>query len=261
MKKLFILSFASILMLTGCGATETLSCSYQNTANNGSTKIKYDIDHEEDEIKKVRITYDYNFTMNNDNNTGTDAGTGNGTDARTRTTDGNNGNGTNDDVTADLDDNNAGNTNGGTTGNNNGGNNGMTTYNNDNTTNNGNNNNNNHTDGVGTGTDGTTNDTQIDDDGVIDGVVGSAIDTIVGGVTDIILDSAGLRDRHATVQNTYGNVNGFSVQNTTDNNDNYMVTYVIDYDTISDNDLARFNLSRDLDTMRDNYVNQGFTCK
>ena len=76
MKKLFILSFASILMLTGCGATETLSCSYQNTANNGSTKIKYDIDHEEDEIKKVRITYDYNFTMNNDNNTGTDAGTG-----------------------------------------------------------------------------------------------------------------------------------------------------------------------------------------
>ena len=40
-----------------------------------------------------------------------------------------------------------------------------------------------------------------------------------------------------------------------------MVTYVIDYDTISDNDLARFNLSRDLDTMRDNYVNQGFTCK
>ena len=137
----------------------------------------------------------------------------------------------------------------------------MTTYNNDNTTNNGNKDNNNHTDGVGTGTDGTTNDTQIDDDGVIDGVVGSAIDTIVGGVTDIILDSAGLRDRHATVQNTYGNVNGFSVQNTTDNNDNYMVTYVIDYDTISDNDLARFNLSRDLDTMRDNYVNQGFTCK
>lgn len=261
MKKLFILSFASILMLTGCGATETLSCSYQNTANNGSTKIKYDIDHEEDEIKKVRITYDYNFTMNNDNNTGTDAGNGTGTDARTRTTDGNNGSGTNDDVTADLDGNNAGNTNGGTTDNNNGGNNGMTTYNNDNTTNNGNNNNNNHTDGVGTGTDGTTNDTQIDDDGVIDGVVGSAIDTIVGGVTDIILDSAGLRDRHATVQNTYGNVNGFSVQNTTDNNDNYMVTYVIDYDTISDNDLARFNLSRDLDTMRDNYVNQGFTCK
>ena len=97
MKKLFVLSFASILMLTGCGATETLSCSYQNTANNGSTKIKYDIDHEEDEIKKVRITYDYNFTMNNDNNNGTNGGTD--TNARNRTTDGNNGNGTDGDVT------------------------------------------------------------------------------------------------------------------------------------------------------------------
>ena len=254
MKKLFILSFASILMLTGCGATETLSCSYQNTANNGSTKIKYDIDHEEDEIKKVRITYNYDF--NNDNNNGNN-GT-NGTNGNNDTSTANNAriggnntgtttNGMNGDITNTNDMN----------GNNNGtnGNNGITGYTTDT------NNNDNHKDGVGTGTDGTTNDTQIDDDGVIDGVVGSAIDTIVGGVTDIILDSAGLRDRHATVQNTYGNVNGFSVQNTTDNNDNYMVTYVIDYDTISDNDLARFNLSRDLDTMRDNYVNQGFTCK
>lgn len=241
MKKLFILSFASILMLTGCGATETLSCSYQNTANNGSSKIKYDIDHEEDEIKKVRITYDYNFTMNNNTN---------GNTTRARTTDGNNGNNNVDDTDeANLDGNN---TNGTTNNNNN-----ITTYDNDNVTDG----NNNHTDGVGTGTDGTTNDSQIDDDGVVDGVIGSAIDTIVGGVTDIILDSAGLKDRHSTVQNTYGDINGFSVQNTRDQDDNYMVTYVIDYDTISDNDLARFNLSRDLDTMRDNYVNQGFTCK
>ena len=104
-------------------------------------------------------------------------------------------------------------------------------------------------------------DTEIDDDGIVDGIVGSAIDTIVGTVTDIILDSAGLRDRHANVQNTYGNVTGFSTQTTNDTNDNYKVTYVIDYDTISDNDLARFNLSRDLDDLRDSYVNQGFTCK
>ena len=214
MKKLFILSFASVLLLTGCGATETLSCSYKNNATNGTTRVTYDIDHENDEIKKVRITYNYDF----DNNT------------------------TNNDVN----------------------NNNMTNGNNDvngnNATNN-NNGNNNQIDGVGTGTDGTTNDTQIDDDGIIDGVVGSAIDTIVGGVTGIILDSAGLRDRHATVQNTYGNIAGFSVQNTNDVDNNYRVTYVIDYDTISDDDLARFNLSRDLDSMRNNYVNQGFTCK
>ena len=61
MRKLFILSCASILLLTGCGATETLSCSYQTNANNGTTEVKYDIDHQDNEIKKVRITYNYDF--------------------------------------------------------------------------------------------------------------------------------------------------------------------------------------------------------
>ena len=261
MKKLFILSFASILLLTGCGATETLSCSYQNNANNGTTNVKYDIDHEGDEVKKVRITYDYDF--NNDNDTTNN--NGNNTTNRARvgennTTNGNNNNNDVNDADTDssVDVNNNDATNNGTNENDTmTRNNGITGY----TNTNGNNNDNNHTDGVGTGTDGTTNDTQIDDDGVIDGVIGSAIDTIVGGVTDIILDSAGLRDRHATVQNTYGNVTGFSVQNTNDDDGNYMVTYVIDYDTISDNDLARLNLSRDLNDLRDSYVNQGFTCK
>jgi hypothetical protein len=201
MRKLFILSCASILLLTGCGATETLSCEYRDTTNDMATRIHYDIDHQNETVKKVRITYNYDFTNNANGNNGTARDTTN--------------------------------------------NNGMTT----------------HTDGVGTGTDGTTNDTNIDDDGIVDGVVGSVIDTIVGGVTGIILDSAGLRDRHATVQNTYGNVNGFSVQNTNDTNDNYTVTYVIDYDTISDTDLNTFNLSRDLDQMRNTYVNQGFTCR
>ena len=116
-------------------------------------------------------------------------------------------------------------------------------------------------DGVGTGTDGTTNDTYPDNDGIIDGIVGSAIDSVINGVTSTILDIAGIRDRHANVQNTYGNINGFSVQNTNDITDNdYRVTYVIDYDTISDADLATLNLSRDIDTLRSNYTNQGFTC-
>ena len=275
MKKLFILSFASILLLTGCGATETLSCSYRNTANNGTTDITYDIDHEGDEVKKVRITYDYDFTNNNndDNNMNNDNTAGDNT---------------NTDNTAGVvaDDDNDGmdeanlnngarvgdNTNNGTNTNTNGtntttdgnngtnGNNDITTYNNA-TDNARDDNNGNHTDGVGTGTDGTTNDTELDDDGIVDGIVGSAIDAIVGTVTDVILDSAGLRDRHANVQSTYGNVTGFSTQTTSDTNDNYKVTYVIDYDTISDNDLARFNLSRDLNDLRDSYVSQGFTCK
>ena len=116
-------------------------------------------------------------------------------------------------------------------------------------------------DGVGTGTDGTTNDTQVDNDGIIDGVIGSTIDGIVGGVTDTILDIAGIRDRHTSVLNTYGNIPGFSVQDTMDNTDNdYKVTYVIDFDTISDNDLALLNLSRDITTLRSNYTNNGFYC-
>ena len=116
-------------------------------------------------------------------------------------------------------------------------------------------------DGVGTGTDGTTNDTQIDNDGIVDGVVGSAIDSIINGVTDVILDVSGLRDRHANVQNTYGNMPGFSVQNMNDATDNdYRVTYIIDYDTISDADLTTLNLSRDINSLRDNYTRQGFTC-
>lgn len=279
MKKLFILSFASILLLTGCGATETLSCTYSADANNGNTKVTYDIDHEEDEIKKVRITYKYDFSDNNGDNTGNggNAGADNGTGDNGAATANNARIGGNDDTTGGNNDTTGGNNSNNNTGtgtntttegnsgitgntgngtNTNNGNttagdaNGTSTYNNDN-----------HTDGVGTGTDGTTSDTNIDDDGVVDGVVGSAIDTIVGGVTGIILDSAGLRDRHANVQNTYGNVTGFSVQNTNDANNNYSVTYVIDYDTISDTDLANFNLTRNLDDMRTNYVNQGFTCK
>ena len=243
MKKLIILSCASIFMLTGCGATETLSCSFVNNANNGTTKVTYDIDHQDDEIKKVRVTYNYDFDNNTSTNDGTNAGD------MTRDIDNTNTDNMND--TADLDGTNDNNN----TGTNNDDANNITGYNNDT------NGNNTQTDGVGTGTDGTTNDSNIDDDGIVDGIVGSAIDTIVGGVTSVILDAAGLRDRHATVQNTYGNVAGFSVQNTNDVDNNYRVTYVIDYDTISDDDLATFNFSRDLDTMRDNYVNQGFTCK
>lgn len=116
-------------------------------------------------------------------------------------------------------------------------------------------------DGVGTGTDGTTNDTQPDNDGIIDGIVGSAIDTVISGITDTILDISGIKERHTSVQNMYGNIPGFSIQNTNDIADNnYRVTYIIDYDNISDSDLATLNLSRDIDTLRSNYVAQGFTC-
>ena len=116
-------------------------------------------------------------------------------------------------------------------------------------------------DGVGTGTDGTTNDTIDDRDGIIDGVVGSAIDSVINGVTSTILDIAGLRDRHLDAQNRFGNINGFSVQNTSDQTDNdYHVTYIVDYDMISDTDLATLNLTRDINSLKRNYTAQGFSC-
>lgn len=193
MKKILMLSLVSIVMLTGCGAgkTQTMSCSYENSSGNVTTKTKYDVDYEDKEVKKVRITYDYKQDIVND---------------------------VDNDGKKDVD-------------------------------------------GVGTGTDGTTSDTQHDNDGIVDGVIGNAIDKVINGATDVILDVAGLRERHRTVQNTYGNITGFSVQNTTDTDDNYKVTYVIDYDTISDTDLNRLNLSRDIDNFRDTYTSQGYTCK
>jgi len=186
MKKIFFLSLISIFALTGCdfSKTETLSCNYETVTNNIRTKVNYDIDHEENDIKKIRITYDYKSMEEQPAQ-----------------------------------------------------------------------------DGIGTGTDGTTNDTLRDDDGIIDGVVGETLDDLIKGMTDVILDVSGLKDRHATIQNTYNGINGFSVQNIEDANDNYKVTYIIDFDNISDEDLARLNLSKDFNTQRDNYTSQGFTCK
>lgn len=247
MKKLLIASCSFLFLLTGCdmSAMDTLSCSYTNTANNLTTKVSYDIDYQDDEVKKVRITYNYDQADNNDVNGNNDTTNDNGIDA-------NNIDGTNDN------DNNGVNNNGvnGTNGNGN-----DVAGNNDVNGTNDNNARTNDVDGVNTGTDGTTNDSQLDEDGIIDGVVGNAIDAIVNGVTTVILDVSGVRDRHATVQNTYGNIPGFSVQNTTDTDNSYKVTYVIDYDTISDDDLATLNLSRNLDTLKSNYLSQGYTCE
>lgn len=201
MKKKFTSIIFSIFLLTGCGAgaTKTMNCSYEATTGNITTSIVYNVDHEEDEIKKIRVTYDY--YQNGDTNN------------------------INDDDANEIDN----------TGDN--------------------------MDGIGTGTDGTTNDTQIDNDGIIDGIVGSTIDKIINGVTDTILDISGIRDRHTNIQNMYGNMNGFSVQNTNDTNpNNYHVTYIIDYDNMNDADLNTLNLSRDINTLKSIYTNQGFTC-
>ena len=51
------------------------------------------------------------------------------------------------------------------------------------------------------------------------------------------------------------------MQDTTDVNNNYKVTYVVDFDEISNDDLTKFNLDRDFTTLKTSYIDQGFTCK
>ena len=70
-------------------------------------------------------------------------------------------------------------------------------------------------DGVGTGTDGTTNDTHIDEDGLVDGIIGETIEDIIKGMSNMILDITGIKDRHNYIQSNYGNIPGFSVGTTT----------------------------------------------
>lgn len=221
MKKMFGLALCSVLLLTACGAGATNTMSC--TYKSDSTNLTTKMTYKIDyEGKEVKkLRVTYDYHQNDNGTAGTNNTTGANDAARTNDTTGT------DDMSRTND---------------------TATPTND-------------MDGVGTGTDGTTNDSKPDDDGIIDGIVGSAIDSVINAVTGTILDVAGIRDRHANVQNTYGNIAGFSVQNTNDNTDNdYRVTYVIDYDTISDTDLATLNLSRDIDTLKSNYTSQGFTC-
>ena len=120
-----------------------------------------------------------------------------------------------------------------------------------------------HVDGVGTGTDGTTEDedTDTEDDGIVDGVVGEALDDVVGGVVDGILDIAGIRTRHDQRFGSYTNKEGFTTMVDSNDDNDYKVTYTYDLDKLSDNDITTFGISRDLNTLRTGYTNRGMTCK
>ena len=120
-----------------------------------------------------------------------------------------------------------------------------------------------HTDGVGTGTDGTTEDDDSNNeaDGVIDGVVGEALDDVVTGVTNTILDLADIRTRHNNRFGNYTNTEGFMTSIDTDNDNDYKITYTYDFSKLSDNDISTFGISRDFDTMQSMYTSRGLTCK
>ena len=125
------------------------------------------------------------------------------------------------------------------------------------------------TDGVGTGTDGTTRDresnttiTTSDKNDVVGGAVGSTVDEGIDAVTDTILDIAGIKTRQEQLLQGYNNITGFSYDIKDKDNDNeYTVIYKIDLTKINDTDLARFNIDRNIDTLKTTYENQGYTCK
>jgi len=198
-----------ILLLSGCGTTESLTCTNINTVNGLTSNRTYKIDYKDDDVKMVTITYDYmgnSTTTNNTDNNQNNAGTG-----------------ANDTTTNNIDDDNQ--------------------------------------DGVGTGTDGTTSDNNDNDGGIIDGVVGEALDDVVTGVTNTILDIAGIRTTHNNRISTYSNVTGFYTSIDTDSDNNYKITYKYNLEEMDDSDLSKFNLDRSFTTLRTNYTNQGLTCK
>lgn len=123
-------------------------------------------------------------------------------------------------------------------------------------------------DGVNADTDGldeedniNDNNAGMDSDDVVDGVVGDTIDGVVDGVTDTILDIAGIKDRYENQLSTYDNIEGFTYNVDVDSATEYKITYKIDMDKISDNDLTRFDVTRDFSDIRDNYEGLGYTCE
>ena len=129
------------------------------------------------------------------------------------------------------------------------------------------NNNNNDVDGLNADTDGldenddTNNNNALEADDVVDGVIGEAIDETVEGVTETILDIAGIRNRYENQLSTYDNIEGFSYEVDVDSDTAYRVIYEIDMSKIKDTDLARFDVTRDFSDIRTNYEDLGYTCK
>lgn len=121
-------------------------------------------------------------------------------------------------------------------------------------------------DGTNADTDGldennNTNDNNLTSDDVVDGVVGNAIDETVESITETILDIAGIRNNFQNQFSIYDNIEGFSYTVDTDTDNEYKVIYDIDMDKISDDNLARFNVDRDLSDFKDTYENNGYTCE
>ncbi len=179
MKKIF-LSIAAILLLSGCGKEEMLTCTRENKYNGLTSGTEYKVTYIDDEVKHVTITYNYNQDT--------------------------------------------------------------------------------HTDGVDTGTDGTTSDDDTSKNGIVDGKVGEAVDNIIGGVYNTVLDLSGLKEIHTNqINNT--SIKGFTSKVVDNTASSYKVIYELDLTKISDTDINKFNVNRSKTKLIDTYTTQGLTCK
>lgn len=120
-------------------------------------------------------------------------------------------------------------------------------------------------DGTDADTDGITETKEdVNDDlsdKVIDGVVGDTVDTILGPITDTIIDLSKVKERHNSVQTNYKDVEGFTYTVDNDEDNHYKIKYEVDFDKISSTDLTRLGYTKDLEKARSDYESQGFTCK
>lgn len=123
-------------------------------------------------------------------------------------------------------------------------------------------------DGVNADTDGISernntneNNNRVDSDEVVDGIVGDVIDETVEGVTETILDIAGIKNRYENQLTMYDDIEGFSYDVDIDNANQYKIIYKIDMNKISDDDLSRFDVTRNFSDIRTNYEDLGYTCK
>jgi len=81
MKKFLVVAL-SLVLLSGCGKTETLTCRADNTVGTLTSRTTYTVEHMNNKVRTIKVTYDYS-----DNNVN---GTGTGTDGTTDNNDTNN---------------------------------------------------------------------------------------------------------------------------------------------------------------------------
>ena len=71
----FAIVLAALAVLSGCGMNEKTTCTNENKVGNITSKVTYEIEHKNNDVKKVILTYDYRDDHTDGVGTGTDGTT------------------------------------------------------------------------------------------------------------------------------------------------------------------------------------------